>query len=94
MGPEVIELLAPVLVFLGLGSFVLIGMKMRYSHVQRTRQPTISQKEVEQLTDAVHTLHDEVRLLRDEHLALNERLEFTERLLERPRGAKAESDPS
>jgi hypothetical protein len=46
---------------------------------------------VEHLTEAVKTLHDDLRLLHEEVLALLERVEFTERLLERPR--TTEVDP-
>jgi hypothetical protein len=40
---------------------------------------------VERLAEAVDTMRDEVRVLRDGFLELHERVEFTERLLERPK---------
>ncbi len=89
MSPEVLEILAPFFALVGFGGAILIGMKMRYTHLQRTRAGGSAQQEVERLADAVDTLRAEVGLLRDEFLELNERLEFTERLLERPR---ADSD--
>ena len=67
-------------------------MKMRYTHLQRTRVSGSAQQEVERLADAVDTLRDEVGLLRDQHLELNERMDFTERLLERPKSADADLD--
>jgi hypothetical protein len=90
MPPEVVEIIAPFLALVGFGGAILIGMKMRYTHIQRTRGIG-SPQGVEQLTEAIKTLHDDMRLLHEEVLALNERVEFTERLLERPR--TAESDP-
>jgi len=40
--------------------------------------------------EAVNALRDEVGLMREEVLSINERVEFTERLLERP---KVEAEP-
>ncbi len=91
MTPEILELLAPVLAFISFGGAILIGMKMRYTHIQRTRGIS-SPQDVEQLTEAVKTLHDDMRLLHEEVLALNERVEFTERLLERPRTAETDTE--
>lgn len=85
MSPEIVELLAPVLAFATLGGAILIGMKLRYTHLQRIRGSGTAQEDVERLADAVDRLHGEVGLLRDQFLELNERVEFTERLLERPK---------
>jgi hypothetical protein len=85
MDPAALEMIAPVFVFLGLSGAVLIGMKMRYTHKERTRLGGTSQADVERLTDTVKALRDEVQVLRDGYLELNERVEFTERLLERPK---------
>jgi len=85
MNPVALELLAPVMVFLGLSGAVLIGMKMRYTHLQRTRLGGSAHQDVERLTEAVDTVRDEVRVLREDFLELHERVEFTERLLERPK---------
>ena len=43
------------------------------------------QQEAEYLADAVDNLRTEVELLREEFLKLDERMDFTERLLERPK---------
>ncbi len=64
---------------------ILIGMKMRYTHLKRTRVSGSAQQEAERLANAVDNLRSEVGLLRDEFLELNERVDFTERLLERPK---------
>jgi hypothetical protein len=89
MGPEIVEIIAPVFAFVSIGTLILIGMKLRYTHKERTRLGGTSQKEVEQLTDTVKGLRDEVQVLRDGFLELHDRVEFAERLLERP---KADSD--
>jgi hypothetical protein len=89
MGADVVEILAPVLVFVSIGGMILIGMKLRYTHKERTALGGTSQRDVEHLTDSVKALRDEVQVLRDGFLELNERVEFAERLLERP---KADSD--
>lgn len=60
-------------------------MKMRYTNLQRTRVNGSAQQEVERLADPVDIMRDEVRVLREEFLELNERMEFTECLLERPK---------
>jgi hypothetical protein len=72
MSPDVVEFLAPVLALLGLGSFVLIGMKLRYNHLRDTKHAPRSE-EVERLAESVDLLHDQVRL------------DFTERVLTRGR---------
>lgn len=92
MPPELVEIIAPPIAILSFGVLVLIGMKIRYSHIQRTRVEGGAQpQDVERLATAVHTLQDELRVVRDEIQKLNERVEFTERLLERPRTAAPDS---
>ncbi len=73
---RILAILIPIL-FLG-GLFTVIGMKIRYSHIQATRISGSAQQEVEHLADAVEHLRAEVE-------QLNERMDFTERLLERPK---------
>ena len=94
MGPEIVELVAPLGAFFIMGGAVLIGMKMRYTHIQRTRLSGVAQQDVDRLTEAVDTLSNQVGLLRDQFLELNERVEFTERLLERPRSEGAGPGPT
>lgn len=92
MSPEILELVAPLIALVGFGGAILIGMKMRYRHLERTRLGRGAQQDVERLADAVDKLRTEVGLLRDGFLELNERVEFTERLLERPRSGEADRD--
>ena len=70
------EVFIPI-VFLG-GVFTLIAMKIRYRHLDDIRASGGEQLEVEHLADTVESLRAEVE-------RLNERVEFTERLLERPK---------
>ena len=83
MTTEIMELLVGIIALSGV--FTLIGPKMRYSHLKNTRVNGSSQQEGEHLADAVDHLGAELELLRNEFLELNERVEFTERLLERPK---------
>ncbi len=82
MDPGIIGVFIPIIALSG--GTILIAMKMRYSHLQETRLSG-GAEEVEQLTDVVNNLRGEVELLREEFLELNERVDFTERLLERPK---------
>ncbi len=81
MDPVLLGIVIPSIV----GVFALIGLKMRYSHMRDTRRGGGAQQEGEHLADAVDDLRAEFGLLRDEFHELNERVEFTERLLERPK---------
>jgi hypothetical protein len=67
------------------GVFTLIAMKMLYSHLQKTRLNSGEQQHVEHLAAAVDNLGAEFELLRSEFHELNEPVDFTERLLERPK---------
>jgi hypothetical protein len=83
MDPAVVEVLGPVAALTGIGAMILIGMKMRYSHLRHTKLAKGGGQEVEQLTEAVDSLRDEVRELREGMVDLYERVEFTERMLTR-----------
>jgi hypothetical protein len=85
MDPAVAEILGPVVALTGMGTMILIGMKMRYTHLHRTKLAKGAGQEVEQLADAVDSLRDEVRELREGVVDLHERVEFAERLLTRGR---------
>ncbi len=87
MTPDAIEALAALTAMTSIGILVLVGIKMRFNHKFRMREmPT---GENERLTEAVEQLQDEVRLMREEFTDLNERVDFTERVLSegRPRNA-------
>ena len=76
MSPEILGILVPII--LGGGGLFLVGMKMRYNHLEETHLEEGSRQDFEQLTSAMDSL-------RGEFEKLNERVEFTERLLEKPK---------
>ncbi len=87
MTTEIMEILAGIIIattFVG-GGFTLLIMKMRYRHLEDKRVSGGAQQEGEHLADSVDNLRAEFELLRNEFLELNERVDFTERLLERPK---------
>jgi hypothetical protein len=69
-----------VIALLGVGSFVLIAMKMRYSHLRDTKHAP-GREDLDRLAQAVELLHDDVRVVRDEIVELGERVDFAERVL-------------
>jgi hypothetical protein len=81
MDPVIADVLGPVLALLGVGSMILIGMKMRYTHLRHTRTGQVGQQETERLSEDVAGLRDDCRMLREEFVDLYERVEFTERVL-------------
>ncbi len=87
MPPELIEVLAPGVVILSIGTMVLVGMKMRLTarihESSNQNRVEKDREEVERLTDTVDALHEQVRLMRDEFTDLHERVDFAERLLSR-----------
>ena len=95
MPPELIEVLAPVVVILSIGTMVLIGMKMRLtarSHESSNLNRVAKDGEdIERLADTVDALHDQVRMMRDDFAELHERVDFAERLLSR--GEISPSEP-
>lgn len=78
MDPAVAEPIAALLATFALGIMVLIGTKIRYDAKLRMRGDREGDGE---LHDAITELHREVRQLREKHLELQERLDFTERVL-------------
>ena len=83
MDPALAEVLGPVFALTGIGAMILIGMKMRYTHLRDTKLAKGAGQEVERLADAVDSLRDEVRELREGVVDLHERVEFAERMLTR-----------
>jgi hypothetical protein len=81
MDPILAETIAPFLAIFGVGTMVLIGMKLRYSHQARIAGRSGSSEDAERLNGTVGDLIDEVHLLREGLADLNERMEFTERML-------------
>ena len=80
MPPDVIGGLVAVAGMMGVGTMILIGLKMRFNHKLRMRQDT-RPLEVERLTDLVEAFHDEMRATREEVSELHERMDFAERML-------------
>ncbi len=88
MPPEVIEFVGPFLAIVSAGTMILVGMKMRLSAKVKLQQGSKGE-DVERLVDAVDALHDEVRVLREEHAELQERMDFAERMLSSGKQRKA-----
>ena len=85
MDPAIAESIGPVLVLLGIGSMILIGVKLRFSHKEKMRLGEGGSAETERLGEDVAVLRDEVRLMREGFVELYERVEFAERLLTKGR---------
>jgi len=85
MDPGIIGVFIPIIALSGVT--ILVAMKMRYSHIQETRISSggDQEQEVERLGETVDSLRTEIALLHDEFHQLNERVDFTERLLEGPK---------
>ena len=82
MHPELAEGIGITMAMISIGTMILIGMKMRLNARLRESSGT-DNEELERLGDTVDNLHEQVRLMRDEFAELNERVDFTERLLAR-----------
>ena len=80
MTPAAIEALAAIIGTTSIGIIVLVGLKMRFNHKFRMRE-RLGGEDTERLAEAVEQLHDEVRLMREEFADLDERVDFTERML-------------
>lgn len=85
MEPALIEGIMAVTAMLGLGTFVLIGMKMRFNHKAKMLEQPKGAEDLERLTDAMDSIYDQARALREDLGELQERLDFHERLLTRPK---------
>ena len=83
MPPGLADAIGPVLAVLGIGTMILIGMKLRYSHLQQTRLDRGGREEVGRLAEDVAALRDEMQILRQDVSEVYERIEFAERLLAR-----------
>jgi len=81
MEPNILEPIVAVIGMLSIGSLVLVGMKMRYTHkAQMLEQPKKSE-DLERLADAMDAIYEQSRGLREDIGELQERLDFHERLL-------------
>lgn len=79
MPPQAIEGIMAVLSIGMIGTFILTGIRMRLKHKENLAR--VSDPDLERLVDAVETLADQVRVLTEDTAELQERLDFTERLL-------------
>lgn len=82
LSPEVLVLIFGTL--FGIGGAILLGQRMHYRHEERLEEGADGEA-VKQLTDAVRGLQDEVRALQDASSDFDARLEFTEKLLSKPK---------
>ena len=91
MTPQMIEAMGAITALLGIGTMILIGMKMRLNAKVQLQQGKGSE-DIDRLADLVEGLHDEVRGVREDVAELQERVDFAERLLSsgEPRAAKRE----
>jgi len=87
--PEILVLIFGSL--FGIGATILIGQRMQYRHKERLLEGADGEA-VKQLTDAVRGLQDEVRALQDASSDFDTRLEFTEKLLSKPRVGDSTTD--
>ena len=83
MPPGLADAIGPVLAIFGIGTMILIGMKLRYSHLRQMRIDQGGREDVGRLAEDVAALRDEMQLLRQDVSEVYERIEFTERMLAR-----------
>lgn len=87
MPPQIVEAITALIGVLGIGSFVLIGMKMRLTaKLAQQKDP----EALERITDAIDRLMDETPGMHEEIIELQERIDFHERLLTQPKREEAE----
>jgi hypothetical protein len=77
MGPEVLALFIPISGILGF--FGLMGLKIWSNHKLKMRETTDADSE--RLAEGVQQLYDEVSTMREDLAELQERVDFTERML-------------
>ena len=66
-----------------IGTFALVGMKMRMTHKENLAKG--GGEDMDRLVEAVDVLSEQVEQLTAENAEIQERLDFTERLLANPR---------
>ena len=86
---EIAEALAAITVIIAIGGMVLTGFRMRMGHRERMAQLEAGGRD-DGKDEILDTLRHQVDTLSEEVTELNERMDFTERLLTqgRPEGAK------
>lgn len=92
MPPEIAEALAIMTTMLGVGSFILIGMRMRIGARERMARIK-AEGHGDDYREVIDSLQAQVDSLSDELTELNERIDFAERLLTQGRQPAAEEHP-
>ncbi|MCK5488628.1 MAG: hypothetical protein KAI98_01495 [Gemmatimonadetes bacterium] len=87
MPPEILVLIFGIL--FGIGGSILLGQRMQYRHKERL-QERADPAAMTELTEAVRDLQEEVRSLQNSSTSFEERLDFTERLLAKPKPAESD----
>ncbi len=87
MPPEILVLIFGIL--FGIGGSILLGQRMQYRHKERL-QERADPAAMTELTEAVRDLQEEVRSLQSSSTGFEERLDFTERLLAKPKPAESD----
>ncbi len=85
MDPEVLGIFIPILAVVGF--FGLMGLKTWSNHKLKMRETPGGDNE--RLTKAVQQLHDEIGSMREDVAELQERVDFTERMLSDVRSRNA-----
>ncbi len=88
MPPEVLLIIFGT--FFGIVGTILVSQRMQHRHAERLQQGGDSGS-VEELRQAVEDLQEQVHALQEGAAGFDERLEFTERLLAKPRSTGAQS---
>jgi hypothetical protein len=84
MSPEIVNDIAPIVGFIAFGFFVIAGMKIWLAHRRAMRQEAGS-PELDQVLEEVAALREDLRTMRGGLVELEERMDFTERVLARPK---------
>ncbi len=85
MDPGLIGVFIPILAVIG--GLGIAALKIWTSHQMKMRQ--MPGGDIERLSEAVQQLHDEFGSMREEFAELNERVDFTERMLSEVRSRNA-----
>lgn len=80
MDPHVIEILAPLVALLAMGTLGLVGMKM-WLRSKVDRQQLAGRRDMERLEESLYSLHENMQSLREQVGELHERVDFAERFL-------------
>jgi hypothetical protein len=92
MPDQIVEAIAPLFAFFGLGTFTLIGMRM-WLNAKAQRQRSVPPEQLDRLLEVVDRMDEEVRRLGEELSELHERVDFTERVLTEGKGKAGRTTP-